>query len=44
MYYKDNIDVKDAVLSFDKVLSLKANKFALTEALKWVKDEFSTKI
>ena len=35
-YRQDNIDGKEAILTFDKVLSLKADKITIYELKKWI--------
>lgn len=42
-YRKDNEDVVQAIISFDKVLSTKANAWSLVEVKDWVEKEFLNK-
>jgi hypothetical protein len=42
-YRKDNIDVKEAIVTFDKVLSTKANSWNIVETKDWCKKEFIVK-
>lgn len=39
-YRQDNEDVKEAIISFDKVLSTKANQWNIVETRSWCEQEF----
>lgn len=37
-FRQDNQDMKEAIVSFDCVLSTKANSFSITETKKWAEE------